>query len=186
MRFQQYIQKDKPTLEMEEFFNERTKTHIQRVKNNIQKICEIYPNTGEINKEDLEQRASTHDVSKWSPEEYIPSIWFTWKRKLEQEGKSFEIPSEMKEKINEAWIHHYTHNDHHPEYFCEPHTRTSPILVNNMGKQQMIEMVCDLGAMSQEFNNSLLKWINDVTFKKYHFDDLHKMFILKIAKLIGE
>lgn len=171
MRFQNYM-KNTPTKEMEEFFNERTNAHIQRVKNNIQKICEEYPNDGSINKEDLEQRASTHDISKWSPEEYIPYVFFSWKKLCEKEGKKYNMPEGMDEKFNEAWMHHYSFNDHHPEYFSN---------VNDMSKQQMTEMVCDLNSMSQEFNNSLLDWIKNNTFKKYNFDKQHKDFIIKIA-----
>ena len=157
MRFQNYL-KNSPTKEMEEYFND-----------------------GSINKEDLEQRASTHDISKWSPDEYIPYVFFSWKKKYEKDRKEFNVPKEMDENFENAWIHHYKNNDHHPEFYCPPCGRAAARLVNRMPKQQMTEMVCDLAAMSQEMNNSLLDWIKNNTFKKYNFDQQHKDFILKIS-----
>ena len=97
-----------PTKEMVDFFKKRTKHHIELVKQAINQIIKAYPEYTE-----LEQRAETHDQSKFQEPELIPYIHLTWQKKQEQEGNPTK--TDHKKQIQQATQHHVITNKHHPE-----------------------------------------------------------------------
>lgn len=170
MRLSQYLKEDiKPTQEMIDFYETRTKNHIKRVQNNIKKII----NNTDINKNELLKRSKTHDESKYSKKERIPYIWLTWWYKEKNAGRKFEYPKGIKEKIKEATKSHVKINLHHPEAHFSP---------TKMSKVDIAEMIADWAAISQELGNSLKEWANKTVGKKWKFT---KEQVDLIYKLIG-
>ena len=158
MRLNRYINEElqQPTQEMIDFYEKRTKGHIDRVRKNLYNITE---KMDDLNKVELMARAKEHDKSKYSKEEYIPYIWITWYHKEKKNG--FEYPSGI-EKITEgAWKHHKKVNSHHPEHYNKP---------SDMSNEDIAEMVADWMAMSQEFDNSLKLWADKNVGGKWKFN----------------
>ena len=143
MRLQRYINEAKvnpniiPTQEMIDFYEKRTREHINRVKKNLKKYMRVEKEG--YNVSELSKRVNTHDKSKFGDEEYIPYVWLTWQKKEEKEGRQFDVHPDVKRIVDKAWEHHKKFNRHHPEYHSNP---------KNMTNEDIIEMVCDWAAMS--------------------------------------
>lgn len=93
-----------------------------------EKLPELFDN---IDIDLFDELIKEHDASKWSEEEFEPYAqrWFGDKKKtLEYE---------------EAWKHHWTHNEHHPEFW----------LGEDMPYIYILEMICDWGSFSVESGN---------------------------------
>ena len=90
----------------------------------------------------LYRQGLTHDLSKYSLVELIPSVKY-WT------GKRSPIDAEIEDKgYSLAWLHHKGHNKHHYEYWIDPaHTKT-PI---KMPKNYLVEMFCDRVAASKTY-----------------------------------
>ena len=167
MRLQTYINEAKinpniiPTQEMIDFYEKRTKEHIQRVQKNIKKYMNVVKDG--YDKSELSKRIKTHDKSKYSDQEYIPYVWLSWQKKEEREGRSFDVHMDVKNIVDMAWNHHKSKNRHHPEYHNNPK--------HDMSNEDIIEMVCDWAAMSQEFKNSLSLWIHKHATRREFTDD---------------
>lgn len=74
-----------------------------------------------------------HDLSKYSPTEFIPSVKY-WT------GTCSPTEEEIKDKgYSEAWLHHQGRNKHHYQYWQDPtHNLIAP-----MPKKYVAEMFCD-------------------------------------------
>lgn len=81
----------------------------------------------------------THDMSKFSPTEFLPSVAnFT-------EGKSSILVEKAKRGYSLAWLHHRGHNPHHYEYWIDKLDDGGVPLP--MPYKYALELVCDyLGA----------------------------------------
>ena len=88
-----------------------------------------------------------HDASKWSEEEFEPYAqrWFGDKKKTLE----YDL----------AWKHHWTHNEHHPEFW----------LGEDMPYIYILEMLCDWGSFSVESGN--YKELIDFYYKKAKNDE---------------
>lgn len=78
----------------------------------------------------------THDLSKYSPTEFINGVRF-------YTGKGSPHLGERKEYgYSKAWLHHKGRNKHHAEYWQDirPNGHTEPI---TMPMKYLAEMVCD-------------------------------------------
>lgn len=98
----------------------------------------------------LEQRIPVHDASKFSDAEFIPycNKFF---------GSSSDLNKETIEKeFDKAWIHHYTHNDHHPEFW--QYKVGDKVVTIPMKDDAFAEMIIDWAAMSLMRNSSTLDW----------------------------
>ncbi len=174
MRFQEYVNKNDlmPSQEMIDFYEKRTKEHIARVQNNIQKIIQKFP---EISSDELQKRISTHDKSKYSIKEYIPYVWMTWWYKQKNQGIKWDYPNdEIKKSIEKAWKHHSKVNLHHPEAHSDP---------TKMSNVDIAEMIADWAAMSQELGTSLKDWAKKVVNKKWKFTNNQVNLINKIMDI---
>jgi len=164
MRLSKYLKEDvMPENYMTAYFEERTNRHIRIVQNNL----DVLSKSNKDISSELKERSALHDQSKFSNEEYVPYIFMTWKRKLEKEGKSFEYPKDIEERVGEAIKHHISVNKHHPEAHNNP---------NDMNVVDVAEMVADWHAMSIEFGGNTKDWA-DKSIVKYGFDDNHKELI---------
>lgn len=148
---------NKPPQEAIDLFRKRTSLHIQRVRDNIylwqDKHTEFF--------EELSTRALDHDKGKFFEPELTPYIWLTWENHCLINNISLKLDETIKYSIAHAISHHITKNRHHPEFYSNP---------DNMTKVDLIEMVCDWKAISQEMGEkSPIDYANRVLGKKFHF-----------------
>ena len=87
----------------------------------------------------------THDLSKYSPEEFfISSAMYQGTRSPnegEREDKGYSL----------AWMHHKGHNKHHFEYWTDYDVRTKLMTPVKMPLIYVIEMFCDRVAASKVY-----------------------------------
>lgn len=158
-----------PTQEMIAFYERRTNEHIARV----QACLTLLASEMEYGEELLE-RARIHDVSKFGPEERIPYVWLTEYHRCRRNGEPFEYPEGVDEAVRRAIRHHVTSNRHHPEFHSDP---------NEMSNVDLIEMVCDWTAMSQEYDQdggSARGWADKIIGNRIAFNNDNRQFIYQI------
>jgi len=155
------------------FHERRTNEHIELVRKCLLAMAAV---TGHA--DELKQRAETHDASKFGPEERIPYIWLTEFHRCRRGGEPFEYPAGMQERVRAAIHHHMKANRHHPDYHADP---------NDMSDVDLIEMVCDWTAMSQEFNQdggSARGWADKAIGTRVHFNDEKRQFVYDMIDLL--
>jgi len=150
--------------EMENNFHEVMINHVNAVRSNLELFINHFEDA-HIKKQ-LEHRSSAHDGSKWLLEEFEPYVWRYWRTKWNKDGRidtrfteAFESPL-IDRYITKAVWHHVQHNRHHPEYHLDH---------DDMTQVDLIEMVCDWYAMSEELNSSIDDWVAYVIPRRYHF-----------------
>ena len=82
-------------------------------------------------------RGLTHDLSKFSPTEFIPGVRFF------QGNRS---PNEREREVSgysKAWMHHKGRNRHHFEYWTDYSTVTKKLEPVKMPDEYLFEMFCD-------------------------------------------
>ncbi len=83
------------------------------------------------------KRGLLHDLSKYSPAEFIPGVIYF------QGNRS---PNEKEREVNGfslAWIHHKGRNKHHFEYWTDYSTKTGRLEPVRMPDEFIFEMFCD-------------------------------------------
>ena len=117
-------------------------------------------------------RGIIHDLSKFSPAEFIPNI------KYVRPGIS---PIDVqKEEIGyaSAWIHHKGHNSHHYEYWMDKFDNGT--YATRMPIDDTIELICDMMAANKAYNRknatpeTLLKYWNKQKAKSVMHPDTKK------------
>jgi len=164
-----------PTPEMVTFYQRRTIAHIERVRQNLALLAEVRDCGAE-----LLVRGEVHDASKFGPEERWPYIWLTEYHRCRWRNIPFEYPEGMEERVQAAVRHHVAHNRHHPEYHADP---------NEMTDVDLIEMVCDWTAMSQEFNQdggSARNWAMQTIGDKVPFNDEKTRFVFEVIEQLDQ
>jgi hypothetical protein len=108
----------------------------------------------------------THDLSKFSPTEFIPgSIYYTGDRS----------PIDTEKMIcgySDAWQHHKGRNRHHWAYWTE--FREGKLIILKMPPEYVLEMLCDWISVSKTRNEGSPWHIN--ILKNYYND--HKEYML--------
>ena len=92
-----------------------------------------------------------HDLSKYSPAEFIPGA------KYYQGSRS---PNEREREVlgcSKAWMHHKGRNRHHYEYWNDYNPKTKSIESVEMPVRFVIEMFCDRVAASKIYNGKNYK-----------------------------
>ena len=92
-----------------------------------------------------------HDLSKYSPTEFIPGA------KYYQGTRS---PNERERELygySTAWMHHKGRNKHHYEYWNDYNPKTKQIENVEMPLKYVIEMFCDRVAASKIYNGDKYK-----------------------------
>lgn len=161
-----------PTPEMVAFFERRTNEHIARVRR-----CLAIMVTMTRYGDELSERAMRHDASKFGPEERTPYIWLTEFHRCRRNGETFEYPKGMEDRVRTAIHHHMTTNRHHPDFHADP---------NDMTDVDLIEMVCDWTAMSQEFvqdGGSARGWA-DKTISHLQLNETRRNFVYAMIDLL--
>lgn len=93
-------------------------------------------------------RGLTHDLSKFSPTEFLPGV------KYYQGNRS---PNEMERETSgysKAWMHHKGRNRHHFEYWTDYNPKTKLMEPVRMPDVFIYEMFCDRVAASKIYNKS--------------------------------
>ena len=155
------------------FYERRTEEHIERVRRCMAVMASVTEYADELN-----ERAPIHDASKYGPIERIPYIWLTEFHRCRRAGEPFTYPEGMEDRVRAAITHHVTTNRHHPDFHPDP---------NDMTDVDVIEMVCDWTAMSQEFGQdggSARGWADKTIGKRHHFNDERKQFIYLMIDLL--
>jgi len=155
--------------DISDYFYKRTHEHIARVISNINKIIKVYPN--KFDNALLIYKGMMHDASKLTHPELIPYIALT--------AKYANMPQNISsdKEIDNAVIHHYNVNSHHPEYHKK---------LDDMTTEDIIEMVADWASMSQELNNSLRAWTDKVVGSKFKFNDRQKELIYMLVRVLED
>ena len=155
------------------FYERRTKEHIDRVRRCLSVLAAVTEYADELN-----ERANVHDASKFSPEERIPYIWLTEFHRCRRSGEPFEYPDGMEDQVRAAIDHHMSTNRHHPDFHADP---------NDMSDVDLIEMVCDWTAMSQEFDQdggSARGWADKTVGSRVKFNQEKSRFIYAMVDLL--
>lgn len=87
-----------------------------------------------------------HDLSKYSPTEFIPSAKFYL---------GTRSPNEKEREVygySMAWMHHKGRNKHHYEYWTDINLKTKKVEPVEMPKRYLAEMFCDRVAASKTYN----------------------------------
>jgi hypothetical protein len=133
-------------------YQEENKKYIEEHKANVRKFADwLLENLPELfDNIDLDlfnEMIDEHDDSKFSEEEFEPYAqkWFgDGQKTLEYE---------------EAWKHHWTNNEHHPEFW----------LGEDMPYIYILEMICDWGSFSMKSGD--LNELSDFYFSKAKDDE---------------
>ncbi len=162
-----------PTPDMVAFYERRTEEHIERVRRCLTVMASVTEYADELN-----ERARIHDSSKYGTEERIPYIWLTEFHRCRRAGEPFTYPDGVEESVREAIEHHMTVNRHHPDFHANP---------NDMTDVDLIEMVCDWTAMSQEFGQdggSARGWADKTIGKRLHLNEDRQQFVYAMIELL--
>lgn len=92
----------------------------------------------------LASNVKVHDVSKYDDNEFeaYRSYFFTADGDVKD-----------KEVFDKAWVNHVRENLHHPEYWVD-HSHGKIVTVE-IPMEYLLECLCDLGAMSIKFSNTI-------------------------------
>lgn len=87
-----------------------------------------------------------HDLSKYTPEEFIPGV-------LNYQGTRSPNEGEREKKgYSSAWLHHKGRNKHHFEYWTDYNINTKKVGPVPMPRKYIVEMFCDRVAASKIYN----------------------------------
>jgi len=163
--------------EKKDFFEQRTKKHIERVQNAAKKIVDEFPEY-----EKLLEQVKNHDSTKFEEPEMTPYIELTWNKK---EGKNTSS-----KEMDKATLHHIKNNKHHPEYHNKDKANIDStnrdnsiecIDASNMDDISIAEMVADWQAMSEELKtNTSREWYDDVKDERWSWSDEQNELIDKL------
>lgn len=176
---------------MEEWFNKRTKNHIDLVK----KYCKRIKEYGDGEFDELIKRSQEHDKSKLEEPEKTPYIYLTWNYKCKADGKKYEYPEGMEDKTNKATEHHIKNknNSHHPEYHCDKEANLinkddrdkapeEMIDATKMKEIDIAEMVADWCAVSEERKTDPEDWANKNINKRWKFTKYQEALIYELIE----
>ena len=101
-------------------------------------------------------RGLTHDLSKYSPTEFIESARF-WN------GTSSPI-NEAKKTLgySKAWLHHRGRNTHHWAYWAD--NFSEGFIVHPMPRDDFVEIVCDFLAAGRTYSGKYFSYTNERTW----------------------
>lgn len=89
----------------------------------------------------------THDLSKYSPTEFVPGV------KYYQGFRSPNAAQKEAEGLSTAWLHHKGRNKHHLEYWIDyPLKKDVKLAGMKMPTKYVVEMFCDRVAACKIYN----------------------------------
>ena len=127
----------------------------------------------------------THDLSKFSPTEFVPSAKYF-------QGNKSPIEAE-KEALgySDAWLHHKAHNKHHWEYWCDYNNDTGEVFPHRIPKKYVVEMLCDWIGAGKVYSKD--RWTQTEPLNYYnkvragrHFHPQTESVIVRFLELIRD
>lgn len=122
----------------------------------------------------------THDLSKYSPVEFINGCMY-------YQGYRSPNNEEREHKgYSESWMHHKGRNRHHYEYWTDycaearPDSGTGGIIAVKMPKRYFVEMICDRVAASRIYNKG--HYTDDMPLK-YFEHSMDRVFMNEDTKM---
>ncbi len=102
-----------------------------------------------------------HDDSKFSDEEFYAYRIKYYSTAEESEKYATDEAYKMiaDENYGKAWEHHYTNNDHHPEFWADK-IDGKFVPDKDMELQAIVHMICDWQAMSIKFKSDMWEWFD--------------------------
>ena len=95
----------------------------------------------------LYKQGLLHDLSKYSPAEFIPGVIYF------QGDRSPNNAQREAEGCSKAWLHHKGRNRHHYEYWIDyPSNKDAGLAGMKMPVKYVVEMFCDRVAASKIYN----------------------------------
>jgi hypothetical protein len=124
----------------------------------------------------LEDRASTHDLSKLTESEAEGFVRIN-KIAREYDYGTDEYEESLQEELgdNGSITEHYDNNDHHPDHFDN---------LENMGFMEIIEMVCDWYSANKTYDNGDFMESVEHHKDKYDFTDEQWWLIEQVANYL--
>ena len=93
-----------------------------------------------------------HDLSKYSPQEFFPSVKYFANGKYSPTTKERATIGYSK-----AWLHHKGRNKHHSEYWFDIDPTTKRYMPVEMPNRYLAESICDRIAASKNYNRKNFK-----------------------------
>lgn len=182
-----------PTQEMIDWFEERTRKHIERVQKMAKRLEEADPSL-----KGLVEQTADHDASKFEEPERLPYIFISWQYRCKDLGIDFTPPAQIKEWMSKATEHHVKSNRHHPEFHCSDEVglinredRDKPpsklIDGSKMSRIDVAEMVADWLGMAEEKGTKAKDWADKNVNVRWSFSDEQVADIYRlIAQIEGK
>lgn len=132
----------------------------------------------------LYKQGLLHDLSKYSPTEFIESVkYFTGTHSPIDECKSIN-------GYSAAWMHHKARNKHHREYWTDNYDKGTTFI--KMPWKYALECFCDYLGAGRAYNNGVedvegeYKWWVNQKQLKMHSDTLYLLdSLFAIYKIVG-
>jgi len=119
----------------------------------------------------------THDLSKYTPGEFIPGV-------LHYQG--YRSPNEGEREdygYSKAWMHHKGRNKHHFEYWTDYDIVTKKMKYVKMPKRYVLEMFCDRVAASKVYKGD--EYTDDCPLEYFLKGNAKKVMNSETAEEIG-
>lgn len=100
-----------------------------------------------------------HDLSKYSPAEFIPGAKYYTGTRSPNEGEREEYGYSL------AWMHHKGRNKHHFEYWTDYYPPTKTVQPVKMPLRYVVEMFCDRVAASKIYQGE--KYTDDAPLEYF-------------------
>lgn len=111
-----------------------------------QELCDAIRN--------IQDAIDHHDDSKYSDYEFEPYRQH-WDPTEEEKAADQDIKDEIEERYQDAWVHHYTNNDHHPMFWYNSETKQ----MEDMPLPAIVHMICDWESFENR-DRSTIDWWN--------------------------
>ncbi len=162
----------KITKEMIDYSDKRLAYHIERCKTNMLSIVD----QTDVKREDAEKRGEDHDELKFTKEEREHYIWVDEFYRRNSKDKKWDYPKSLKTQVRKATKHHISNSAHHPESHKD---------INDMTNLDILEMVCDWQAISDERKETGCRgWADSNVGKRWKFNEERTKQIYKYISLL--
>ena len=124
-----------------------------------------------------------HDLSKYSPTEFIPGAKYYTGKESPNNGERRETGYSL------AWMHHKGRNKHHFEFWYDYDMKTKKIVPMDMPDRYIKEMFCDRVAASKTYNKKSytqeapLQYLTKSTAHEKMTETTYKKLLFLLKKL---
>ena len=112
----------------------------------------------------VKQAVKHHDESKYTEIEFEP-YRMHWNPTDEEKLRGKEYWDEVDLRYQEAWVNHYTMNDHHPKHWYDFENNVA----GDMSLGAIIHMICDWESFNLDSPSTLLKWYQKWSVEEHKF-----------------